>query len=93
MCGIFGFSSGKSLLNDEIFQIKKDIETFTNLSLKRGSDAFGINIHFEIKITYLNQILILIFQLRAKVIIHLLMKNLTCFVKVEVLSIISVKQD
>lgn len=49
MCGIFGFSSGKSLLNDEIFQIKKDIETFTNLNLKRGSDAFGINIHFENK--------------------------------------------
>ena len=46
MCAIFGFSSGRGLIDNEMFLIKKDIETFTNLSLKRGSDTFGVNINF-----------------------------------------------
>tara|TARA_B100000315_G_scaffold55867_1_gene50040 strand:+ start:1016 stop:2992 length:1977 start_codon:yes stop_codon:yes gene_type:complete len=49
MCAIFGFSSGRGLIDNEMFLIKKDIETFTNLSLKRGSDTFGVNINFENK--------------------------------------------
>ena len=50
MCGIFGFSLGKSLSVHEISSVKSDIKNFVELSITRGSDTFGININFD-KIT------------------------------------------
>ena len=49
MCGIFGFSLGKGLKNNEIDSVKDDIKHFVNLSLIRGSDTFGININSDNK--------------------------------------------
>jgi len=44
MCGIFGFSLGRGLNESEQDFVKRDIINFAKLSLKRGSDTFGINI-------------------------------------------------
>ena len=47
MCGIFGFSLGRSLSLTETSSVKKDIKNFVELSIKRGTDAFGININYD----------------------------------------------
>jgi asparagine synthetase B (glutamine-hydrolysing) len=44
MCGIFGISLGRGLNESEQDFVKRDIINFAKLSLKRGSDTFGINI-------------------------------------------------
>tara|TARA_B100001093_G_C26424533_1_gene841287 strand:- start:240 stop:446 length:207 start_codon:yes stop_codon:yes gene_type:complete len=47
MCGIFGFSLGRNLSLAENSSVKKDIKNFVKLSIKRGTDAFGINVNFD----------------------------------------------
>ena len=47
MCGIFGFSLGRGLNSNEIDYVKKDVRSFVNLSILRGSDTFGININSD----------------------------------------------
>jgi len=47
MCGIFGFSLGRNLSLSENSLVKKDIKNFVKLSIKRGTDAFGINVNFD----------------------------------------------
>jgi len=49
MCGIFGFSLGKSLSFEEIIDVENDIKNFVNLSLVRGSDTFGISVNYDNK--------------------------------------------
>ena len=47
MCGIFGFSLGRSLSTTETSSVKNDIKNFVKLSITRGSSAFGININYD----------------------------------------------
>ena len=47
MCGIFGFSLGRNLSPNETNSVKNDIKNFVKLSIKRGSDTFGISINFD----------------------------------------------
>ena len=47
ICGIFGFSLGRNLSLSENSLVKKDIKNFVKLSIKRGTDAFGINVNFD----------------------------------------------
>jgi len=49
MCGIFGFSLGKGLSSNQINDVEKDIKSFVNLSIPRGSDTFGINVNYDNK--------------------------------------------
>ena len=47
MCGIFGFSLGRNLSVTETSSVKKDIKNFVKLSIKRGTDAFGLNVNCD----------------------------------------------